>query len=262
MPKEILKSIISSGIVIHWDHSNEYIPLDLDNINELSSIPQTHEDWYGGTDGEFGGGDAIWVSYNPKSSIKKLNDNEIKITLKYSKEESAVIKNPGVPWGTSSVTLNLKDSTGFAMFDDPEDTENIGDNTKSKVTVITNWESERQRQKVSQNQRDSTFRKTILGLDKRCVLTGEDYDEVLDAAHIKAVTDGGLEILNNGIMLRTDLHRLYDAGGFNILPDGNIQVIDGTPKSYQDLLAGKSIPESTLKRVHEALLELTKPEQL
>jgi putative restriction endonuclease len=35
---------------------------------------------------------------------------------------------------------------------------------------------------------------------------------ILDAAHIKPYTDGGEHDASNGLLLRTDIHRLFDLG--------------------------------------------------
>lgn len=42
--------------------------------------------------------------------------------------------------------------------------------------------------------------------------SGNHITPVLDAAHIRPVTRDGEHRLDNGLLLRTDMHRLYDAG--------------------------------------------------
>ena len=77
------------------------------------------------------------------------------------------------------------------------------------------------RRKVTteQFQRDQEkFRKLLLAKDQCCAVTDEKFPVVLEAAHIVSVKDGGQDVLSNGILLRADLHRLYDANppGFRI----------------------------------------------
>lgn len=48
--------------------------------------------------------------------------------------------------------------------------------------------------------------------DRRCSITGEATLPVLQAAHILPVSRGGLHSPENGILLRSDIHTLFDLG--------------------------------------------------
>ncbi|OYW46251.1 MAG: restriction endonuclease [Novosphingobium sp. 28-62-57] len=50
------------------------------------------------------------------------------------------------------------------------------------------------------------------GYGRRCAVSGEKTLPILDAAHIRAYGDGGEHELANGLLLRTDIHRLFDLG--------------------------------------------------
>jgi predicted restriction endonuclease len=50
-------------------------------------------------------------------------------------------------------------------------------------------------------------------------VTGERTLPVLDAAHIKPYDQGGPHDPRNGLLLRTDLHRLLDSGHATVTPD-------------------------------------------
>ena len=54
----------------------------------------------------------------------------------------------------------------------------------------------------------------------RCAITGERTRPVLEAAHIRPYAAGGPHELSNGILLRSDLHRLLDDGYLGIDPGG------------------------------------------
>ncbi len=47
---------------------------------------------------------------------------------------------------------------------------------------------------------------------RRCAVTGERTLPVLEAAHIRPVAAGGDHRLDNGLLLRSDLHTLFDRG--------------------------------------------------
>lgn len=48
--------------------------------------------------------------------------------------------------------------------------------------------------------------------ERRCAATGERVLPALEAAHIKPYAEGGAHSVNNGLLLRRDLHSLFDAG--------------------------------------------------
>lgn len=51
---------------------------------------------------------------------------------------------------------------------------------------------------------------------QRCAITGARILPTLDAAHIKPVEHDGQNRLDNGLLLRTDVHRLFDRGYLGI----------------------------------------------
>jgi putative restriction endonuclease len=59
---------------------------------------------------------------------------------------------------------------------------------------------------------------------RRCAVTGEKALPALDAAHIRPVAEGGQHRLDNGLLLRSDVHRLFDAGYVTVTPDGRFLV--------------------------------------
>lgn len=47
---------------------------------------------------------------------------------------------------------------------------------------------------------------------RRCAVSGEKTLPILDAAHIRSYADGGAHEGANGLLLRTDIHKLFDLG--------------------------------------------------
>jgi len=69
------------------------------------------------------------------------------------------------------------------------------------------------------------FRVMITDAYKRqCAVTGEKTLPVLDAAHIKPYDKSGPHSIRNGILLRTDIHKLFDRGYITITYDYRIEV--------------------------------------
>jgi predicted restriction endonuclease len=58
----------------------------------------------------------------------------------------------------------------------------------------------------------------------RCSVTGEKTLPILDAAHIRPFGQGGEHEINNGLLLRTDIHRLFDLGYVTVSTDGRFEV--------------------------------------
>jgi putative restriction endonuclease len=54
---------------------------------------------------------------------------------------------------------------------------------------------------------------------RRCAVTKEKALPVLQAAHIRPVSEGGRHLVTNGLLLRSDVHTLFDRGYVTITPD-------------------------------------------
>ncbi len=59
---------------------------------------------------------------------------------------------------------------------------------------------------------------------RRCAMTGERTLPVLQAAHIQSYASGGAHRIDNGLLLRSDLHTLFDRGYLTVTPDYHIEV--------------------------------------
>jgi putative restriction endonuclease len=59
---------------------------------------------------------------------------------------------------------------------------------------------------------------------RRCAVTGEKTLPVLEAAHIKPFARQGPNFVRNGILLRSDLHKLFDLGYVTVTPDLRLEV--------------------------------------
>ncbi len=59
---------------------------------------------------------------------------------------------------------------------------------------------------------------------RRCAVTRERTLPALEAAHIKPFADGGEHEASNGVLLRRDIHSLFDAGYVTITPTLNFEV--------------------------------------
>jgi len=59
---------------------------------------------------------------------------------------------------------------------------------------------------------------------RRCAVTGEKTLPVLEAAHIKPYAAQGPHRVSNGLLLRSDLHKLFDLGYVTVTPELRLEV--------------------------------------
>jgi len=69
-----------------------------------------------------------------------------------------------------------------------------------------------------------TFRIAVTSAYGACAVSGEHSLPALEAAHVRPYADGGAHALSNGLLLRADIHRLYDAGYVTVTPDYRFRV--------------------------------------
>jgi putative restriction endonuclease len=70
--------------------------------------------------------------------------------------------------------------------------------------------------------------------ERRCAITGERTLPVLEAAHIQPVSDGGEHRASNGLLLRSDIHSLFDLGYVGIDPDFKFRVSEALREKWHN----------------------------
>jgi len=70
--------------------------------------------------------------------------------------------------------------------------------------------------------------------NRKCAITGERTLPVLQAAHIKPVSENGSNEISNGLLLRADLHILFDEGLITITEKLNIKVSKKIREKYEN----------------------------
>ncbi|RJQ47693.1 MAG: HNH endonuclease [Gaiellales bacterium] len=95
-----------------------------------------------------------------------------------------------------------------------------------------------------------------------CAVTAEHSGPVLDAAHIKPYRLGGEHKIENGLLLRSDIHRLYDRGYVTVTPDHIFRVGDSlrdefhNGHSYYGLNGSKiNLPAAEIQEPSRELLD-------
>lgn len=58
----------------------------------------------------------------------------------------------------------------------------------------------------------------------RCAISGSKVRPALHAAHIRPYAQGGEHVVSNGLLLRSDMHTLFDKGYLGVTPDYTLRV--------------------------------------
>jgi putative restriction endonuclease len=70
--------------------------------------------------------------------------------------------------------------------------------------------------------------------NRRCSITGEKTLPVLEAAHIKPYAESGPNFISNGLLLRSDIHKLFDSGYVTVTSDYKIEVSKKIREEFQN----------------------------
>jgi putative restriction endonuclease len=74
------------------------------------------------------------------------------------------------------------------------------------------------------------------GYQRKCSITGEKTLPVLESAHIQSYAKDGPHSISNGILLRSDIHKLFDSGYLTITTDLKVEVSN---RIKEEFLNGK-----------------------
>ncbi len=98
---------------------------------------------------------------------------------------------------------------------------------------------------------------------RNCAITSEKTLPVLEAAHILPFANEGPNVTSNGLLLRSDLHTLFDLGYLTVTPELNVEVSRTIKERFKNgknyySLHGRRlavIPESEIERPNRTYLE-------
>ncbi|MEQ1882788.1 MAG: HNH endonuclease [Burkholderiales bacterium] len=128
-------------------------------------------------------------------------------------------------------TYNTDDAEGLALWDAV--TERMNRSAPSLLTEERSRYGEPQliRPRLGQG----TFRVLVTDVYRRqCAVTGERTLPALEAAHIRPYGDGGSHEASNGLLLRRDIHSLFDAGYVTVTPDHRFEVSGRIKEEFEN----------------------------
>lgn len=102
---------------------------------------------------------------------------------------------------------------------------------------------------IAQRVGQGGFRVLITDLyDRRCAISGERTLPVLEAAHIQPVTRNGTHHPSNGLLLRSDIHKLFDLGYVTVKPSGEFRVSSKLREEWSNGRIYYALDKTTLRK--------------
>lgn len=121
----------------------------------------------------------------------------------------------------------------------PQSKINMYELMKNSTTLSAVQNIERKRyNRTNARPLQAQFRQNLLSVSDHCLITRVRMVGLLEAAHIKPHKYNGPETKDNGILLRRDIHYLFDSGNLRIDVNGNIFISQPVLEDY-----GRIIPE-------------------
>ena len=205
-----------------------------------------------------------WVRYKVTTEIERQGERSVRYHISYAAEENTHLFHPVGPfkkrdfiWGEHILILEGNQDSGRSIWNGEEGPGWRKVQGPKWRNVLGDLIGDRCRITTTRLQRaQAEFRNMLLAIDDgRCALTGETCQEALEAAHIVPVQYGGQEVPSNGILLRADLHRIYDAdpGHFDICAETGKVLVHRPYESFD--LANARISETIRSRIAKALRE-------
>jgi putative restriction endonuclease len=97
---------------------------------------------------------------------------------------------------------------------------------------------------------------------RTCAITGESTLLLLEAAHIRPVSEEGSHNLANGLLLRSDFQKLFDAGLVTVTPDYTTVVSDQIKVRWFNGKAYNTLHGQPLRSLPGRVFDRPDPEQL
>ena len=120
--------------------------------------------------------------------------------------------------------------------------------------VPTDAEKLRKSRTVSERKGQGSFRaKVTFAYQNKCCITGETTPELLEAAHIQPYIDESSNHVKNGLLLRVDLHKLFDNGLMYIDDEYCIHISPYVTSSYYQKYNGQCISLPEKERLYPSI---------
>jgi hypothetical protein len=181
-------------------------------------------------------GDLIWIvdTAPPKAivavgeaiEVYKKPSGSWSVDLMWLQHLVSRLKDDPIPkgsYGQTAQTVNRANSRTSRFLDDW--LAGGSSATKRRTKDMIPEHRRRVLREIAQRRGQAAFRAELMAIyNERCAITGSRCIEVLEAAHIVPYADGGSTGWRNGILLRSDIHTLFDLHLITIDETGKVRV--------------------------------------
>lgn len=238
-------------LVVSWPETLEYIPLDLGSMaagDALDTLETFHDHSEPGT-------------YDVLCTDFRRDAQGWTIALLYDKDRGSnpelARAYPELEWGTTQLRIAADLSAISARFE--ATTGEVVDGECSVLQPQLYAPLNRGQANVLLRPGQAALRRKLLDQYGCCAVSGECSREALEAAHLVDHGEGGSANVENAILLRADLHSLFDAGRLRIDASGAVKLAGLPPNSpyHEDLRErwNKKLRPEVLAKVREALAQ-------
>jgi len=164
-------------------------------------------------------------------------------THRGEKPTSFVLKR-SLPGTTKTNESNIKSEQNELYALDPIDIEDARERTIKSIFL---------------RRGQSTFRKKLLNAyNRRCAVTGCSVEAILEAAHIHPYKGGKTNSISNGVLLRADIHTLFDLNLIRINPNNlQLSIADCLLRTEYAELQSKSLNVPAERKYRPSTLALS-----
>lgn len=190
-----------------------------------------------------------WEAFGEKNGTSSLQDLNNAIE-KYRAKNNIVVKNPQIgciiltdvfyfdeeDWIPAPENFSKSIVQGKRYYTENEDGMRLFLAIQERLHSVIDLAApgERYRESITKHRLgQGAFRVVVTdAYQRRCAITGEKTLPVLQAAHIKPYAAEGPHSVNNGLLLKSDFHTLFDEGYITIDEDYRIDVSKRLHEDY------------------------------
>ena len=219
------------GIVVKWREIDPSIPdeyadsIDPGNLQKLKDGRIETQSWEKDEKGKL-------RPYIFRADLKIDHGNPATIRLTYPKKyNKKLVDKEEIVLGT--FTFKVKDGEFHGTG------EWVSEGKTKKLPV--KWTDTLKYHRSLVRPQQAGFRAAVTkAYESRCAITGCGTEEALEAAHVVPVSEGGGYTPENGILLRRDIHRLFDLDLVAINPEGLVVAVsDQISVDYKEYVGRK-----------------------
>lgn len=193
------------GIIVKWTKSvadppcpDEYVDdIDSDKISRLQAGRISTRSWARDDKGRR-------RCYIFQADLEIDHGNPATVRLIYRKKDNKEYVRKGwIVLGTSTFSIAADQRSGTATW--------IAEGHDPQDQMFVEWYDSRRYYESLARPEQAAFRSEVMEIfDSRCAITGCTAEDALEAAHVVPVSEDGGYAPDNGILLRRDIHRLFD----------------------------------------------------